>query len=190
MPRLTPRKLPADLAKKKRAAPPRLLIPDDHVQFWEQIFPGLVEPTGMRALFALRAVARGVNDAASQWLEPLGLTPAKYNYLVALYVAKGHSLMLNQIGRSIHTSNASVTGMIASLEGDGLVSRSENPNDRRSMVVKLTRRGTRLLERSFPLHHRNMERVLQDVSIADRATLLRILLEIGVGLDRDRAPDT
>jgi DNA-binding MarR family transcriptional regulator len=173
------------LAKKKAAAPSAvLLIPEDHIEFWDNLFPGLVEPTGMRALFALRALARAINEAASAWLEPLHLTPAKYNYLVALYVAKGRSLMLNEIGRSIHTSNASVTGMIAALERDELVIRSENPNDGRSMVVKLTRRGTRLLERAFPLHHENMERILEGVSVADRATLLRIVLQIGAGLER------
>jgi len=170
--------------KKKGVRRGVLLIPDDHVAFWQSRYPGILEPTGMRALFALRALTREISEVSAGWLGTLGLTPAKYNYLVALYVAPEGRLTLNELSLQIHTSSPAVTGMVAALERDNLIKRKENPNDRRSAFVRLTARGRRVVEQAFPLHHRNIEKALKDVPIADRKRLLDIVLTIARGFER------
>jgi MarR family 2-MHQ and catechol resistance regulon transcriptional repressor len=165
--------------------PSRLLIPDDHVEFWTRLFPNAIDPSTMRALFALRSLAKQINDAASEWLEPFGLTSAKYNYLVILYVEK-RPLTFNEIKAGIHTTSASVTGMIKSLEGDGLVERSENRADKRSAFVSLTRKGRNLVERVFPLHHRYIDEAMRGVSKKRTEDLLSTLLAISAGFEAAR----
>lgn len=162
--------------------PSRLLIPDDHVLFWTRLFPNAVDPSRMRALFALRSLAKQINDAASEWLEPFGLTSAKYNYLVVLYIER-RPLMFNEIKAGIHTTSASVTGMIKSLEEDGLVERSENPNDKRSALVSLTRKGRNLVEQVFPFHHRRIDEAMRRISKKRTDDLLSTLLDVGAGFD-------
>ncbi len=159
----------------------RLLIPDDHVAFWTKLFPA-VDPAKMRAIFALRSVAKLVNDAATEWLAPFGLTSAKYNYLVVLYVA-GRPLMLGEIKAGIHTTSASVTGMIKALEKDGLVRRSENPDDARSAFVELTRKGRTLIERVFPIHHQYIDTATRSLTKGQVDELLAMCLAIGAGFE-------
>ena len=132
----------------------RLTVPDDHVEFCINLFPGEIDADTM---FALRSLAKQVNDAASDWLKPFNLTAQKFNYLVVLYVGR-RPMTFSEIRESIHTSGASVTGMIKSLEDDALVARSENPGDARSAFFQLTRKGRRLVERVFPVHEHYMER--------------------------------
>jgi MarR family transcriptional regulator, 2-MHQ and catechol-resistance regulon repressor len=160
----------------------RLSIPDDHVRFWTTKYPDSLDPQTMRAAFALRSLAKQINDAASEWLAPYGLTSAKYNYLVVLYVEQ-RPLMFSEIKAGIHTTSASVTGMIKALEEDGLVVRSENPADARSAFVDLTRKGRSLVEKIFPIHHGYIEEAMRGVSKANIETFISTLVTIGNGLE-------
>jgi MarR family transcriptional regulator, 2-MHQ and catechol-resistance regulon repressor len=166
--------------------PSRLLIPDDHVAFWTNLFPDLTDATAMRAFFALRSLAKQVNDAASEWLEPFGLTSAKYNYLVVLYVEQ-RPLTFSEIKSGIHTTGASVTGMIRALELDGLVERTQNPEDARSAFVGLTRKGRNVVERVFPEHHRFIDEAVSGISKARIDELLQTLLAVGAGFEAARS---
>jgi MarR family transcriptional regulator, 2-MHQ and catechol-resistance regulon repressor len=161
----------------------RLSIPEDNVRFWTAKYPDSLDPVTMRAAYALRSLAKQLNDAASEWLAPYGLTAAKYNYLVVLYVEQ-RPLMFSEIKAGIHTTSASVTGMIKALEEDGLVVRSENPADARSAFVDLTRKGRNLVEKIFPIHHRYIEEAMRGVSKANLETFISTLVTIGNGLER------
>ncbi len=128
----------------------------------------------------MRATAQRVNDRANESLAPLGLNAGKYNYLVALSSSKTRSRTLNEISTLIHTSSATVTGMIASLERDGLVERQHNPLDGRSTVAKLTRRGEAVLRKAVPSHHRRIEELMDGFSREERRQLFSLLLKLGI----------
>jgi DNA-binding MarR family transcriptional regulator len=174
----------------------RLAVPDEQIEAVVAQFPDAFDPDTHRALFALRATAQRVNDCANEWLAPLGLTVGKYNYLVALASSKSRSRTLNEIGALIHTSSATVTGMIAALERDGLVERENNPADGRSTIARLTPSGEALLREVMPRHQRNIEASLKGFSREERRQLFALLLKLGAGfgpatgaVKRGRAPD-
>lgn len=168
------------MAEKRRG----LLVPSDTgLEKVNRRFPESHHPQATSALFAIRALAQRINDDANEWLAPLGLTSAKYNYLITLYAADQHTLMLNDIGALIHTSTATVTTMIHALESDGFVVRVRNPQDKRSVLARLTPKGKRRLEKAFPIHHGNIERGMSELSIAERTTLLALLVKVNSGFD-------
>ncbi len=173
------RKAPIHGAVKKLD---RLIVPDEHVEFWLGRFPGKIDAETMRTMFALRSLAKQINDAASEWLKPYGLTAQKLNYLVVLYVGR-KPMTFTEIRERIHTTGASVTGMIKALEVDGLVVRSDNPNDARSAFFEPTRKGRRLVETVFPVHEHYMERATAAIPKTQMTTLLSMLITIGAGID-------
>jgi DNA-binding MarR family transcriptional regulator len=154
-----------------------LLIPEEHLEKHRRDFDADFDPITSQTLFALRALAQRVNDQCSGWLAPLGLTARQYNYLAVVY-AEG-SVTPNVIGSRIHTANPTVTSMLDALERDGLVSRRENPADKRSFVVELTQRGRALYRRAFRLHHQNLSRIMRGFSREERRQLLDLLLKLG-----------
>lgn len=156
-------------------------MPDKQIAAVVAQFPGVFDPDTHRALFALRATAQRVNDRANEWLAPLGLTVGKYNYLVALASSESRSRTLNEIGSLIHTSSATVTGMIAALERDGLVERENNPADGRSTIARLTPSGEALLRQAMTPHQRNIEAAMKDFSRTERRQLFALLLRLGAG---------
>lgn len=156
-----------------------ILIPQEHIDQHLREFPTLFEPSSTQVLFAVRALGQRINDRASDWLAPLGLTATQYNYLAVLYAKRATGLTLNDISDLLHTANGSVTTMINSLERTSLVKRTPHPSDGRSSVVFLTARGRKLFERAFHLHHENIERTLAGIPVGEREAILAGLVRIG-----------
>ena len=153
-----------------------VLLTDEVMEPRKQAFPGVADPWSTRAVFAIRALAQGINDAANTWLAPFGLTATKYNYLVTLYRCEGQALSLNELSGYIHTSNASVTSVIDALEKDDLVERVEHPSDRRSVLARLTRKGRAATEEAFPAHHHNIELMMSRLNDDERRMLVALLV--------------
>ena len=163
---------------------PIVRLPDAMLEVHRQRFPDTFERNAVIATFALRALARRVNDCTNDTLAALGLNAAKYNYLVVLYLSPGRTLTLNEISDLIHTSNATVTSMVAALERDGLLRRSAHPSDGRSSVVRLTAKGRKCIQAAVPLHHRNIEDAMSELTLDERAQLAALLLKLAAGFDR------
>jgi DNA-binding MarR family transcriptional regulator len=159
--------------------PPELLVRQ------QERFPDHCEPNTVVALFALRALAQRINDRTNAALAPLGLNAAKYNHLVVLYMTPSQMLTLSEISDLIHTTNASVSATIDGLERDGLVRRTPNPNDRRSMVVRLTPRGRKRVEEAVPVRYDDTEVGMGVLSLDERAQLASLLLRISAGFDSE-----
>jgi DNA-binding MarR family transcriptional regulator len=78
-------------------------------------------------------------------------------------------------------TRATMTGLIDTLERDGLVTREPDPVDRRMMLVNLTPRGQERLGEVLPGHFRRMAGMMSGLSEEERKTLVGLLLKI---LDR------
>jgi DNA-binding MarR family transcriptional regulator len=67
------------------------------------------------------------------------LTPPQYFILTLLWEKDGRPF--KEMAAAAHSSRASMTGIVDTLERKGLVTREPNPDDRRSLLVKLTEKG-------------------------------------------------
>lgn len=77
-----------------------------------------------------------------------------------------------------HVTRATVTGLVDTLERDGLVTREPDPSDRRMMTVTLTVKGRTLLEAILPRHFKRMAELMQPLDEAERKTLVQLLAKI------------
>jgi DNA-binding MarR family transcriptional regulator len=163
---------------------PLLRLPDAMLEKQAARFPETFERNAIVALFALRALAQRITDYTNEALAPFGLNAAKFNYLMVIYVSPADEMTLTEISRFIHTSNATVTSMIASLERAGLVRRRSHAIDGRSTVVSLTPAGTRLVEAAIPVHHGHWAAALADLTTDEREQLGELIIRAGTGFDR------
>ena len=100
-------------------------------------------------------------DRAQAWLE-VDLTIQQLK-VVLLAVRKG-SLTAGQIGRELHVGFSTVTGLVDRLADQGLVSRGEDPNDRRATRVVPTDAARALVERLYSYRRAEFGRLLQQAS--------------------------
>lgn len=75
-------------------------------------------------------------------------------------------------------TRATMTGLIDTLERDGLVRREPNPDDRRMMSVELTPAGDAFIRQMLPAHFQLMAALMQPLSIEERKTLVGLLHKV------------
>lgn len=108
----------------------------------------------------LSRAAESVNQRVNRHLQDVNLTVSQFGVLEALYhlgpMTPG--LLCDKILRS--TGN--LTLVIDNLEKRRLVTRTQNPEDRRSTIIQLTAAGKALIEDLFPRH---VATVVQEVAV-------------------------
>ena len=75
-------------------------------------------------------------------------------------------------------ARATMTGLIDTLERDGLVKREPDPVDRRMMSVALSPKGEALMRTILPGHFKIMAALMTELSESERKTLVRLLNKI------------
>lgn len=92
-------------------------------------------------------VAKKLTRLQRQQISRMELTPAQYSVLRLLWQRDG--LQFNELASACCCSPSTITGVVDTLEKKGLVRRVSNPQDRRSLLVRLTDRG-REMQRATP----------------------------------------
>jgi DNA-binding MarR family transcriptional regulator len=75
-------------------------------------------------------------------------------------------------------TRATMTGLIDTLERDGLVRREPDPDDRRMMSVRLTPKAEAYLQQMLPGHFQTMAKLMAPLTETERKTLVRLLTKV------------
>ena len=101
--------------------------------------------------------------------EASGLSPARLSALSVVVFAG--PLALGRLAAAEGVRPPTMTGIVSALENDGLVARSADPGDRRSVVVSATAWGTRLLQRARRRRIDSLVGLLEPLEGRELATL-------------------
>ncbi|HMD60643.1 MAG TPA: MarR family transcriptional regulator [Opitutaceae bacterium] len=80
-----------------------------------------------------------------------------------------------EIAEKAGVTRATITGLVDTLERDGLVTREHDSDDRRMMRVHITHKGHAALKEILPGHFRRMAALMAPLSEHERKTLVRLL---------------
>jgi MarR family 2-MHQ and catechol resistance regulon transcriptional repressor len=114
---------------------------------------------------------------AAESIERTNLGDSDFRVLEAL-LHKG-PLPVNTVGPKVWLTPGSISVAVDRLVKKGLVSRKDDPGDRRVRRVELTAKGRALIRRGFREHATAMEAVVSVLSKNERLTLLRLLKKLG-----------
>jgi DNA-binding MarR family transcriptional regulator len=159
---------------------------DELLAQWRRERPDLnVAPLGLFGrLFRLVQLA---DAALGQELRRHGLQHGWFDVLAALRRAGApYELNPTELIRATLLSSGGLTKRVDRLEEAGLVARRPDPKDRRGTLVRLTRRGKRIVDRALEAHLANEERLLSSLSAADRHSLDDLLRKLLVSLEQGR----
>ena len=108
-----------------------------------------------------------------------GLTPTQMHAIEIL----GHqeSLRMKELAQKLGVTTGTLTVMIDRLEQNGLISRRPNENDRRSIVVVLTKKGQKYFKEHHKLHL-ELTREITSSLREDEAKQLYVFMEKLVSL--------
>lgn len=118
-----------------------------------------------------------------------GLNRGEFDVLASLR-RSGAPFQLNpgELSSALLLSTGTMTSRLDRLEGATLIRRLPDPADRRGVLVELTPRGLKLIERALDEHAANEERILAGLSEQERRSLTGLLRKFLLSLgDRDAA---
>ena len=116
-------------------------------------------------------VGKRLTQLQRQTIRETDLTPTQYSMLGLLW--ERDRRQLNELASACCCSPSTVTGIVDTLEKKGLVSREPNPEDRRSLLVRLTEQGQALKD-STP----TLDRIFKNCCAGIEPDELRQLAEL------------
>ncbi len=130
-------------------------------------------PTTM--LYLMKQIELAVRAELDDLTKPVGLTALQYT---ALTVLEGHpDLTSAQLARRSFVTGQSMSDMVTTLLDRKLIERHRDPDDRRRLVIALTKPGQKLLDRLRPQVAELQDRMLALLT-ERQAAELRTSLEL------------
>ncbi len=165
------------------------------------LLPGEAPPTVMEALckrfagqdlpaldvvFALRMTSQQVDNTITDWMADTAGTPARFRILALLWASGAGGVPHKEIVKALEVTRATVSGLMTSLERDGLVKSTVDRDDRRNQIAALTSRGRTILEKSIDTNFASLRAAFSTLSVDDRATLMSLLQRLRQGFSAVR----
>lgn len=111
-----------------------------------------------------------------------GLTGSSFNVLMILDGAP-EPLSPHELGERLLVTRGTVTGLLDTLQRQGLVRRIPHPGDRRMLLIELTETGRTVLRKSRRTHFPAQTEMLSVLSDAEKETLVRLLGKLQAHLE-------
>jgi DNA-binding MarR family transcriptional regulator len=104
-------------------------------------------------------------------------TLTRFDVLAQLDAASG-KLSMGELSARLMVTNGNVTGLIAGMEADGLVTRLPHPADRRSTLIGMTEAGRALFESMTPTHEGWIETMMGGLDHGEMGSLMELLAKL------------
>jgi MarR family transcriptional regulator, organic hydroperoxide resistance regulator len=114
----------------------------------------------------------------------LSLTIAQVKSL--FYLHHEGTVNFRQLAAAMKVTPSNVTGIIDRLVEQGLVSRTENPEDRRMLMLRLTEKGETLINNLREKRVSRLSAMLASMSIEDLEAILKGWSIMAVAVESDR----
>jgi DNA-binding MarR family transcriptional regulator len=120
--------------------------------------------------------SRDLHTFGEKFFGPYGITPEQFHLLENLSAESGRSQ--REIGQLVRKTPANVTRILDRLEARGLVTRRNDPGDRRATLVFLTGSGQALADELYRVIEPLARRVVQGIDPAALQQARQVLLKI------------
>ena len=126
----------------------------------------------------IKKAALVIEKLSNHVLAPYELTHTQYKILMLLYRNPDKPIRQIDIEEHLSMTNPSVTGIIQNLEKKGLVQRVQNPDDKRSKLLKLTEQAVSMEHELYSLGESLESQVTEGLSEDERQQLILLLNKI------------
>ncbi len=130
---------------------------------------------GVEVLCALRGTAQQIDNAVNEWMAGSAGSLARYQILMSVRATQGAGISHKDIVEAMGVTRATVSGLMAALEREGLVKSSVDTGDRRKLIARLTAKGQIVVEEAFGVAMARFGRLFAAFSREELMTLTALL---------------
>lgn len=145
-----------------------------------QTFPQL-DPTSMETFLMLLRMGHLIEERGTTFFARHNISQARFLILMLLMRgSSGESCVSTpaELADMTCCTRATMTGLIDTLERDGMVRREPDPKDRRMMKVSITESGVACMHRILPEHFERITQMMSPLSEAECRTLVGLLAKL------------
>jgi DNA-binding MarR family transcriptional regulator len=136
-----------------------------------------------QVIVALRRITRAIDLHSRNLMQLVGLTSPQLAALQA--IGRLQPITVGALAKSIHLSQATLTGILTRMEARTLVSRARCDSDRRVVIVELTEKGRAVLESAPSLLKDQFRHELLKLQEWERTQMLATLQRIAAMMDAE-----
>ena len=138
---------------------------------WKQELPELAAENMLligRLKRAAAVIARELEKVYGEY----GLTEGSFDVLATLRRSGApYTLTPTELFSALMVTSGTMTTRLKNLENQGLIDRLPNPDDARSMLVRLTDKGKELIEQAVFPHVENEKRLMEKLDLKTKTSL-------------------
>lgn len=136
-------------------------------------------------VYGVASVYLSIEKRISDYLRQFNMTPAKFNALMVLkHKGKNNGLSQVDIGKHLIVSASNMTRLLDRLYKDKLIERFAQEGDRRVNLIKITRKGSDILDKAWPGYHKKITEIAAQLSTGDLGRLSGLLIDWFRRLDK------
>jgi len=147
------------------------------LQQLKTIFPG-VDPYTLGLVVGLSNSYHILYSIMERRYAKTGVTPQAIDILFVLHLRWPKGCSLAEIGSTTLLSPANVSGLVERLVRKELVTREENPADRRKKLVLLTSKGIDIMDYFIPDSANFLQELFSSLRLEDRKQLQELLFRL------------
>lgn len=144
---------------------------DKILEQWRRERPDL-DPVAMGLFGRMRNLTLHLSREMEKTFARFGLNAANFDMLATLRRSgEPYALSPSDLMDTMMVTSGTMTNRIDQLEKAGLVARSQNPNDGRSVLISLTSKGFELIDAAVTAHVETQARLVSTLSENERTAL-------------------
>jgi len=156
---------------------------DKIIEQWNQEWPDL-DVTSMGLIGRFKRITQCLSLEMAKTFTEYGLNPANFDVLATLRRSgPPYELSPNDLIASTMVTSGTMTNRIDQLIKAGLVERVQNKNDRRSVVVSLTKKGFTIIDQTLKAHVETQSRLTSGLTEGDIKKLNVLLRKFMMSLE-------
>lgn len=150
-------------------------IIDDTVSTWSEQRPDLDFDT-MGLFFMMSTLVRNLAQRTRPMIEALGLTHGEFDVLATLRRHGRNALLTPSfIAEVAMVSPSGLTHRLTQLERAGLIEREIDPDDRRSVKIRITNKGIKTADKAIDMMVAESNEMYGAISVKDQRNLRTVL---------------
>lgn len=137
-----------------------------------------VSQEALETALEFKMVAAKMELEREELFSHFGITPGRFHLLMILKGEAGYILSPSELAKRTSVTRATMTQFVDALEKEEFVRRTDDPKDRRGMLVQLTDKGLAKLKEILPHYYKRLTGFTCDLSGSERETLLMLMKKI------------
>lgn len=146
-----------------------------------------LDPVAFESYLYIRRYNDELRKVLEKHFERVDLTLSRGHILMILYKScvwekSEKGIAPSDLANRLGVTRGAMTGILDAMEADGLVQRIEHPEDRRSLLIKIGRKGRDKVETLLPQHFTRISRAMCGLNEKEHRQLQGMIRTLSEGL--------